>query len=148
MTAAIEALKGRHTTRSEAETEAIASRLGAALQGGEVVLLYGDLGAGKTAFVRGLARGMGLDAEEVASPTFVLMTRYAGRLALHHADLYRLRPGDETELGFEELPGATGVLAIEWAERLGDEPWTAVIRVKLAHAGDDARTVDIGAGAA
>jgi tRNA threonylcarbamoyladenosine biosynthesis protein TsaE len=148
MTAGIEEIRGTHTTQSESETEAIASKLGAALSGGEVVLLYGDLGAGKTAFVRGLARGLGIDAEEVASPTFVLMTRYSGRLSLHHADLYRLRPGDETELGFEELPGRTGVLAIEWAERLAYEPWALVIRVRLAHAGDDARTVDIATGAA
>jgi tRNA threonylcarbamoyladenosine biosynthesis protein TsaE len=144
MTSERSSVYGKHATRSEAETEAVAARLGASLAGGEVVLLYGDLGAGKTAFVRGLARGLGLDADEVASPTFVLMTRYAGRLSLHHADLYRLRPGDETELGLEELPGRQGVLAIEWAERLADEPWTNVVRVRLAHAGEDARTVEIG----
>jgi tRNA threonylcarbamoyladenosine biosynthesis protein TsaE len=132
------------TTQSEAETEAIAEDLGRSLGGGEVVLLFGDLGAGKTAFVRGLARGLGIDAEEVASPTFVLMTAYAGRLTLHHADLYRLNgKGDERELGLEELPGRGGVLAIEWAERLGDEPWTRRIHVRLAHAGEDVRTIEI-----
>jgi tRNA threonylcarbamoyladenosine biosynthesis protein TsaE len=136
---------GTFATRSEAETEALAALLGASLTGGEVVLLFGDLGAGKTAFVRGLARGLGIDPEEVASPTFVLMTAYPGRLTLHHADLYRLRGGgDEAELGLEELPGARGVLAIEWAERLGDEPWSRRIHVRLAHAGDDGRTIEIG----
>ena len=65
--------------------------MAAGFRGGEVVLLSGELGAGKTAFVRGLARGLGADPDEVASPTFVLLTAYAGRLTLHHADLYRLR---------------------------------------------------------
>jgi tRNA threonylcarbamoyladenosine biosynthesis protein TsaE len=132
------------TTRSESETEKIAEDLGRSFQGGEVVLLFGDLGAGKTAFVRGLARGLAVDPEEVASPTFVLMTAYAGRLTLHHADLYRLRGnGDESELGLEELPGRSGVLAVEWAERLADEPWSQRIHVRLAHGGEDERTIEI-----
>jgi tRNA threonylcarbamoyladenosine biosynthesis protein TsaE len=108
------------------------------------VLLTGDLGAGKTAFVRGLARGLGVDAGEVASPTFVLLTSYPGRLTLHHADLYRLAgDGDERELGLDELPGDRGVLAIEWAERLATVPWPGAIRVTLEHAGGDRRHVRI-----
>jgi tRNA threonylcarbamoyladenosine biosynthesis protein TsaE len=109
-----------------------------------VVLLSGELGTGKTAFVRGLARGLGVAADEVASPTFVLLTRYDGRLRLHHADLYRLRgDGDERELGLEELPGPRGVLAVEWAERLRDVPWPRCVRVRLEHAGEDRRRVTI-----
>ena len=135
---------GSFTTRSEAETEEVAKALGESLTGGEAILLHGELGAGKTAFVRGLARGLGLDPEEVASPTFVLLTAYPGRLTLHHADLYRLSgKGDERELGLEELPGPRGVLAIEWAERLADEPWSTRIVVRLAHAGEDERTLEI-----
>jgi tRNA threonylcarbamoyladenosine biosynthesis protein TsaE len=131
-------------SRSEAETAAVAWELAAGFQGGEVVLLTGELGAGKTAFVRGLARGLGADPEEVASPTFVLLTAYPGRLVLHHADLYRLRgDGDERELGLEELPGPAGVLAIEWAERLRETPWGKSVRVELSHAGDDQRTIRI-----
>jgi tRNA threonylcarbamoyladenosine biosynthesis protein TsaE len=133
-------------TRSEAETEALAAELATAFRGGEVVLLSGELGAGKTVFVRGLARGVGADPEEVASPTFVLLTRYRGRLTLHHADLYRLAGGgDERELGLEELPGPRGVLAIEWAERLTVQPWdpALAVRVTLEHAGDDLRRVRI-----
>jgi tRNA threonylcarbamoyladenosine biosynthesis protein TsaE len=133
-------------TQSEAETEALAAELAAAFRGGEVVLLSGELGAGKTVFVRGLARGVGADPEEVASPTFVLLTRYPGRLTLHHADLYRLAGGgDDVELGLEELPGPRGVLAIEWAERLSGHPWdpAVAIRVTLEHAGDDTRRVRI-----
>ena len=131
-------------SRSEDETAAVASELAGGFQGGEVVLLTGELGAGKTAFVRGLARGLGADPAEVASPTFVLLTAYPGRLTLHHADLYRLRgDGDERELGLEELPGPRGVLAVEWAERLADPPWPRVHRVHLEHAGQDERRVTI-----
>jgi tRNA A37 threonylcarbamoyladenosine biosynthesis protein TsaE len=83
----------------------------------------------------------------VASPTFVLLTSYAGRLTLHHADLYRLSGGgDERELGLEELPGPRGVLAVEWAERLTRLPWERAIRVDLEHAGADTRHVRIEAG--
>lgn len=131
-------------TASAADTEAVAETLARGFRGGEVVLLSGELGAGKTTFVRGLARGLGADPEEVASPTFVLLTSYPGRLRLHHADLYRLRgTGDEQELGLEELPGRGGVLAVEWAERLSDLPWARVLRVTLDHAGGDARRVRI-----
>lgn len=131
-------------SRSEDETAAVASQLAGSFRGGEVVLLTGELGAGKTAFVRGLARGLGADPEEVASPTFVLLTAYPGRLTLHHADLYRLRgDGDERELGLEELPGPGGVLAVEWAERLRDAPWRGALRVSLSHAGLDQRTIRI-----
>ena len=109
-----------------------------------MVLLSGELGAGKTAFVRGLARGLGSDPGEVASPTFVLLTAYPGPLTLHHADLYRLAGnGDERELGLEELPGPRGILAVEWAERLAHPPWDRVHRVHLEHVGEDERRVTI-----
>ena len=133
-------------TRTEAETEALAAELAATFRGGEIVLLSGELGAGKTVFVRGLARGVGADAQEVASPTFVLLTSYPGRLTLYHADLYRLAGnGDDLELGLEELPGSLGVLAVEWAERLSPGTWDAAraVRVTLEHAGDDARRIRI-----
>ena len=123
------------------------ARLAEGFLGGEVVLLFGELGAGKTAFVRGLARGLGADPREVTSPTFVLLTSYPGRLTLHHADLYRLRgDGDERELGLEELPGPRGVLAVEWAERLSASPWPGSFAVRLLHAGGDRRRVVIEGG--
>lgn len=130
-------------TCSAAETEAIGERLGATFRGGEVVLLRGELGAGKTAFVRGLARGVGADPFEVASPTFVLMTSYPGRLTLHHVDLYRLGGQGDRELGLEELPGPRGVLAIEWPERLSFVPWARTVEVFLEHAGDDIRRIEV-----
>jgi tRNA threonylcarbamoyladenosine biosynthesis protein TsaE len=131
-------------TRSAAETEEVAAELGRGFRGGEVVLLTGELGAGKTAFVRGLARGLGADPGEVASPTFVLLTSYPGRFTLHHADLYRLEaPDAESALGLEELPGAGGVLAVEWADRLRVLPWAHALRVRIDHAGDDVRRLTV-----
>jgi tRNA threonylcarbamoyladenosine biosynthesis protein TsaE len=131
-------------SHSESETAEVAREIAAGFTGGEVVLLTGELGAGKTAFVRGLARGLGADPDEVASPSFVLLTAYPGRLTLHHADLYRLRgDGDERELGLEELPGPGGVLAVEWAERLQVVPWREAVRVSLSHAGEDDRRIRI-----
>ncbi|MBI3932786.1 MAG: tRNA (adenosine(37)-N6)-threonylcarbamoyltransferase complex ATPase subunit type 1 TsaE [Acidobacteria bacterium] len=133
-----------HVTLSEAETEAVAEALARAFRGGEVVLLSGELGSGKTVFVRGLARGVEADPEEVASPTFVLLTSYPGRLTLHHADLYRIgKPGEDRDLGLEELPGPDGVLAVEWSERLSWLPWPEPLRVLLEHAGEGRRRVTI-----
>ena len=107
-----------------------------------MVLLYGELGAGKTAFVRGLARGLGAPETEVSSPTFTLIQEYAGRLPLYHVDLYRLEPREVDDLGLEELVSGAGVVAIEWAERWRDRPDDA-IEVRLADAGDERRTIAI-----
>jgi tRNA threonylcarbamoyl adenosine modification protein YjeE len=131
-------------TASEGETERLAEGLARLFSGGEVVFLKGELGAGKTAFVRGLAKGLGADPEEVVSPTFVLLTSYPGRLTLHHADLYRLSSAsDLSEVGLEELPGARGVLAIEWAERAPSQWWPSPVQVRLEHQGGDRRRVVI-----
>ena len=106
-------------TRSEDETAGVARELAATLKAGDVVLLSGNLGAGKTAFVRGLALGLGIDPEEVSSPTFTLVHEYrGGRLTLYHADLYRLERIATEDLGLEEMGIADGVLAIEWPDRL------------------------------
>jgi tRNA threonylcarbamoyladenosine biosynthesis protein TsaE len=104
---------------SEEETQAIARTLAATLQAGDVLLLAGDLGAGKTTFVRGVAEGLGIDAGEVSSPTFTLVHEYrGGRLTLYHADLYRLDRTATEDLGLEEIGVKDGVLAIEWPDRL------------------------------
>jgi tRNA threonylcarbamoyladenosine biosynthesis protein TsaE len=106
-----------HITTSEADTAAVARDLAGSLGPGDVLLLSGTLGAGKTAFVRGLAEGLGIDADEVSSPTFTLVHEYrGGRLPLYHADLYRLDRAATDDLGLEELD--KGVLAIEWPDRL------------------------------
>ena len=106
-----------HVTKSEAETAAVAKDLARSLVAGDVLLLSGNLGAGKTAFVRGLAEGLGVDPEEVSSPTFTLVHEYRGeKLTLYHADLYRLERAATDDLGLEELE--RGVLAVEWPDRL------------------------------
>ena len=109
-------------TASEEETQAIARELSATLRAGDVVLLSGDLGAGKTTFVRGLAEGLGIDPREVSSPTFTLVHEYRGHgLTLYHADLYRLERAATDDLGLEEIGVKDGVLAIEWPDRLTHE---------------------------
>ena len=130
-------------SRSEEETSAAGERLAAALKPGDVVLLFGDLGAGKTAFVRGLAEGLGIDPDEVSSPTFTLLHEYrGGRLRLYHADLYRLDAAAAEDLGLDEAGAADGVLAIEWPERLSHEIPGAVV-VSIAIAGDEMRQIEI-----
>lgn len=129
-------------SESEAATEAAGERLGSSLAAGDVVLLYGDLGAGKTAFVRGLARGLGADPADVSSPTFTIVQEYAGRLTLYHVDLYRLEEREVDDLGLEELVLGEGVVAIEWAERWRGRP-DDVIEVRLEHAGEDGRSIRV-----
>ncbi len=105
-------------TKSAEETRKVAEKLAANLKAGDVVLLFGDLGAGKTTFVQGLARGLGV-AEDyyIQSPTFALINEYPGKIPLFHVDLYRLEPEDVYDLGLEEL-ALQGVLVIEWSEKL------------------------------
>jgi tRNA threonylcarbamoyladenosine biosynthesis protein TsaE len=128
-------------TGGEPETEAAGETFGRSLRAGTVVLLYGDLGAGKTAFVRGMARGVGANPDEVSSPTFTLIQEYAGRaFPLYHVDLYRLAAAEVEDLGLEDLLEANGVVAIEWAERWNARPIGAV-EVWLEHLGEDRRRI-------
>ena len=130
-------------THSEAETSAVAHDLAGSLAAGSVVLLSGDLGAGKTAFVRGLAEGLGIDPGLVSSPTFTLIQEYrGGRLPLHHVDLYRLRSIEVDDLGLDELTLEGGVTAIEWPDRLPRALPTAV-HVRIEHGDGDTRTIQI-----
>ena len=131
------------TTHSAEETAEVGRRLAPGLQPGSVVLLIGDLGAGKTALVRGLAEGLGVAPKEVSSPTFTLMQEYrGGRLLLIHVDLYRLDAAREIdELGLEEL-GLDSVLAIEWAEKL-PRRFADAIEIRIAHGDGDVRLLTI-----
>ena len=131
------------TTHSEAETSDAGRKLAETLTPGSVVLLVGDLGAGKTALVRGLAEGLGVPPEEVSSPTFTLMQEYrGGRVPLIHVDLYRLNdPREIDELGLEEL-GLESVLAIEWAEKL-PRPIADAVEVRIEHGDGDVRRLTI-----
>jgi tRNA threonylcarbamoyladenosine biosynthesis protein TsaE len=134
-------------TACEEETAALGREFARMLQPGAVVLLSGDLGAGKTAFVRGMAEGLGADPGDVSSPTFTLIQEYrGGRLLLHHVDLYRLAPKEVDDLGLDELTFGSGVTAIEWPDRL-PRPFSGALEVHVAHGEGDQRLVTIGAGA-
>ena len=107
----------QYLTHSAAETEALGRRLAAVLRSGDVVAYRGDLGAGKTAFTRGLARGLGCTGR-VTSPTFTVVNEYEGRLPLFHFDLYRLEGEDALyDVGWEDYLDRGGVCAVEWSER-------------------------------
>lgn len=124
---------------SEDATHAAGRRLAAALRGGERIALSGDLGAGKTCFVRGLAEGLGIPPEEVRSPSFpILIPHEHGRLPLYHIDLYRLPAGDIDSLSLREYIYGSGVCAIEWPERL-DEPMRDHLAITIDFAPDGAR---------
>jgi tRNA threonylcarbamoyladenosine biosynthesis protein TsaE len=130
------------TSNSVADTESIGAVLAATLQPGTVLLLAGDLGAGKTAFVRGLASGLGFDSGEVTSPTFTLVHEYrGGRLPLIHVDLYRLDRADLDEIGLDQDLADAGVVAIEWPERLS-RPIVGAITVRIVDLGGDRRSIE------
>jgi tRNA threonylcarbamoyladenosine biosynthesis protein TsaE len=128
-------------TRSADETEAVGEELAATLRPGDLVLLSGELGAGKTTFVRGLARGLGSRAG-VQSPTFQLVRVYPGRIQLGHVDLYRLDPGSGiAELGLEDLL-EQGVVVVEWGERLQPPP-PGAISVGFASPSPEERVISL-----
>lgn len=135
------------TTRSETETAGVARRLAATLSAGDLLILTGTLGAGKTAFVRGLAEGLGIDTRLVHSPSFTILTEYpaggAGN-SLVHVDLYRLdTPAEAEDLGLGDDLGGRRVVAVEWGERLPARLRAGAIRVSIEDLGDDVRRVTI-----
>ena len=132
----------RFITNSPEETEALGARLAGALEPGAVVAFTGDLGAGKTAFVRGLARGLGVQ-DRVTSPTFTIVNEYeGGRLPLFHFDLYRLGSADELfDIGWEDYLARGGVCAVEWSERMEELLEPGTIRVDLRRGEDESRRV-------
>lgn len=127
----------RHRSRSERQTADIAADLARRLPPGAVVQLFGDLGAGKTAFVRGFVEGAGLDPDEVSSPTFTIVQAYGGG-RVQHVDLYRLDAAETDDLGLEELPETGALVCIEWADRL-PRPVPGAVSVRIHDRGGDAR---------
>ena len=129
---------------SPERTAAIARGLARTLPPGTVLALVGPLGAGKTAFVKGLAAGLGLPAREVVSPTFTLVHEHAGAVPLFHADLYRLEsPEQVAELGLDDYAGRGGILAIEWAERAGDALPAGAVTVSFTVTGPASRRITV-----
>jgi tRNA threonylcarbamoyladenosine biosynthesis protein TsaE len=130
-------------TTSEEETADAGAQLARKLSPGHVVFLFGELGAGKTAFVRGLARGLGASADEVSSPTFTLIQEYATpKATLYHVDLYRLEPNEVDDLALDDLIEGGGIVAIEWADRWSGRP-RGGIEVRIEERGEDQRSIEI-----
>ena len=135
------------TTHSAAETEALGERLAARLTGGEVIAYTGDLGAGKTAFTRGLARGLGI-TDRVTSPTFTIVNEYeGGRLPLFHFDMYRLSSSDELyDIGWEDYLARGGICAVEWSENVREAFDGTELVVDIRRTGETSREITIEGG--
>ena len=130
-------------TNSPEETEGVGLRLGKVLPGGTILAYEGDLGAGKTAFTRGLARGLGA-AEQVTSPTYTIVNEYlSGRLPLFHFDMYRLASADDLwDIGWEDYLERGGICAVEWSENVR-EAMEDAITVRIEKLGEDTRRITI-----
>ena len=135
-----------YITNSPTETEAVGEALGRLLQPGTVLAYRGDLGAGKTAFTRGLARGLGC-AEQVTSPTYTIVNEYlSGRLPLFHFDMYRLAGADDLfDIGWEDYLERGGVCAVEWSENVEDALEDAIL-VTIEKTGEDSRRITVEGG--
>lgn len=129
-------------TDSDEETIAAGERLGGILRVGDIVALYGDLGAGKTTFVKGVARALNIGEREIASASFIIISEHSGIMPLYHIDLYRISDdNDIINLGVEEYLGADGIAVVEWAERLKGWEWT--FSVNLSYSGDSGRLITV-----
>ena len=134
-------------SKSESETEAIGAAFARDLPGGTVVAMVGELGAGKTAFVRGMARGMGLNCR-VSSPTFTIVNEYLGERELIHFDMYRLSSAEELfDIGWEDYLARGAVCAVEWSENVSDAFWGDEITVRIEKTGENERLITIEGGA-
>lgn len=135
-----------YLSHSEKETEQLGERLGQALSPGTVVAYTGGLGMGKTAFTRGLARGLGC-TERVTSPTFTLVNEYPGRIPLFHFDVYRLSSSDALyDIGWDDYLDRGGVCAVEWSENVADALPENTVRVRIDRDGDTGRRITIEGG--
>lgn len=131
-------------SHSTLHTERLGERIAKFAKPGDVVALWGELGAGKTVLARGIAQGLGLAAEDVTSPTFIILHEHqGGRLPLFHLDLYRLGPSDLSSTGWEECLEARGLTVIEWPERAGEALPADRLDVRLEHIADTKRRVVI-----
>ncbi len=132
-----------HVTHSPEETQALGARLAEGLGPGDVVACIGELGAGKTCFLQGLCRGLGV-RDAVTSPTFVLVNEYRGRLPIHHVDAYRTgSPAELVDIGLEEMLHGEGVTIVEWADKLRPLLPPGTITVTVTGLGDEPRRISI-----
>lgn len=132
---------------SRNETLTIAKLLAKNISPGDIVGLFGELGSGKTVFVKGLASGLGIQPDQIISPTFILIRQYRGRLDLFHFDLYRLdTPDDILKLGYEEYFYGEGASVIEWAQRLGSLLPKEMLKIKIKILGKNKRCLEFSPG--
>ena len=136
----------QYTTNSPTQTEAIGAALGKIIEPGTVIAYRGDLGAGKTAFTRGLAKGLGC-TEIVTSPTYTIVNEYlGGRIPLFHFDMYRLGSSDDLfDIGWEDYLDRDGVCAVEWSENV-DDAMEEAIYITIEKLGEDSRRITIEGG--
>ena len=132
-------------SRSPHETKSWGRRLASILEGGELLGLIGDLGAGKTVFIKGLASGLSLREEDILSPTFTMIQEHHGRLGLYHIDLYRLEEATLDDLGLREYLFSEGVAAVEWFERLRGGAEIEFLSVRISYAGANLRRIEFSA---
>jgi tRNA threonylcarbamoyladenosine biosynthesis protein TsaE len=132
-------------SNSTRETKAWGRRLAALLEGGELLGLMGELGAGKTCFIKGLAHGLSLREEDILSPTFTMIQEHHGRLPLYHIDLYRLESVGLDDMGLREYLFSESVAAVEWPERLREADELSWFSVKISYAGANRRRIEFGA---
>jgi tRNA threonylcarbamoyladenosine biosynthesis protein TsaE len=139
---AVESLLFVVESRSAHETKSWGRRLASLLAGGELLGLTGELGAGKTCFVKGLAHGLALREEEILSPTFTMIQEHHGRLPLYHIDLYRLDRADLDDLGLREYLFSDAIAAVEWFERLEEAEGLEALSIRISYAGANRRTIE------
>src|SRR5277367_3736979 len=127
---------------SARETKALGRRLASGLRGGELIGLSGEIGAGKTCFVKGLAMGLGLDQADILSPTFTMIQEHHGRVNLYHIDLYRLDSASVDDLGLREYLFSHGIAAVEWFERLRESAELECVSITIGFADAGRRTIE------
>jgi tRNA threonylcarbamoyladenosine biosynthesis protein TsaE len=141
-------MKGKYVTHSAEETHDLGKSFGQSLRAGDIIAFFGDLGAGKTTFIRGLVDGIGcIDMREVCSPTFTFLNIYPGGKMVFHFDLYRLPREEEFfAAGFDEYFEAGGICCVEWAEKIASSLPPHAITITLAYLSEQTRQIEISAG--
>ncbi len=133
----------RLQSKNESETINLGQRLGQKLKPGDIVCLYGELGAGKTTITKGIASSFGIKERDITSASYTIIAEYDGDIPFYHIDLYRIMNGDTLDLGLDEYFRSDGVSVIEWAERADNEIPENCIKVRMNHAGDDLREIEL-----
>jgi tRNA threonylcarbamoyladenosine biosynthesis protein TsaE len=133
----------RLQSKNESETINLGKRLGQKLKPGDVVCLYGELGAGKTTITKGIASSFGIKERDITSASYTIIAEYDGDIPFYHIDLYRIMNGEAPELGLHEYFHSNGISVIEWAEKADDEIPDNCIKIRMNHAGDDVREIEL-----